>query len=165
MLVHNIMIAIKDGFKYESDNLEKKEIEILKTHGVEFQKDQGTISTYGFSIKNQAEGIIINIDPGLTAITFPILKKILNSIRNNGVMGITFRIYSIDKVKLIRELHKITTRLYDTDIKIDEKGGFLKGCIKFKITTLLEVECKCKTFAEMKLDELLNLLFERGIYI
>jgi hypothetical protein len=61
-------------------------------------------------------------------------------------------------------LHKITTRLYNTDVKIEAKDGLLKGCVKFKIIPpLLQVECKCKTFAEMKLDALLNLLFEREI--
>lgn len=163
MFVNNIMIALIDGLKYKSDNLINKEIEILKNEGVEFQKDESTISTYGFSIKNQDKGIIIDIDPDLTVITFPIVEKILNSIRNNGVIGITLHIYFINEVRLIRELHKITTRLYNTDIKIDEKDGLLKGCVKFDIESSLQVECKCKTFVEMKLDELLNLLFERGI--
>lgn len=163
-LVSDISIHIeKDELKYERDDRVNKEIEILKNEGVEFQKGKFIISTYGFSIHNQGEGIIIQIDPGLIAITFPIVERILNSIRNNGVMGITLFISFINKVRPIVELHKITTRLYNTDVKIDEKDGLLKGCVKFDIDSKLKIECRCKTFAEMKLDELLNLLFEREI--
>ncbi|MFC2146118.1 hypothetical protein ACFLRT_02025 [Acidobacteriota bacterium] len=164
-LAKDILIIVDDGLKYEGDDLVNKEIKILKNEGVEFQQSTTgyNIFTYGFSIKNSGGSLKIEIDPGLTAVTFPIVEKIINSIRTNGLMGITLWIYFIKGVRSIRKLHKVTARLYNTDIKIGEEDGLVKGCVKFKITTLLEFECKCKTFAEMKLDELLNLLFERGI--
>lgn len=165
-LVHDIRLEIEnDELKYEKDDLVNKEIEILKNERADFQQEEKYFYTYGFSIINWGDSVTIEIDPALTAISFPIVEKILNSIRNNGVMGVTLFIYFINEVQPIGELHRITTRLYNTDVKIDEKDGFLKGCVKFKISSpLLQVECKCKTFAEMKLDELLNLLFERGIF-
>jgi len=169
-LVSDIKIEIKnDELKYEIDDLGNKVTEILKNDGVELQTNEGGISTYGLSINNIANVIIIEIDPGLTAITFPIVEKIINSIRTNKVTGITLRIFFIDKVKCIYGLHKIASRLYNNnDIKIGDEDGLVKGCIKFNIASFpfsnnLKIECKCKTFAEMKLDELLNLLFERGI--
>ena len=168
-LTREIYIQIKeDDLKYERDDLVNKEIEILKNAGVEFQRREYYIFTYGFSINNFQNYIKLEIDPGLTAITIPIVEEIIDSIRTNKVMGIKLWISFIDKVFCIEGLHKITSRLYNTDVKIGEGDGLLKGCVKFNIEPSsrgfgMEIECKCKTFAEMKLDELLNLLFERGI--
>ena len=165
-LSSDISIEIKnDELKYEKDELVNKEIEILKNAGIEFQQSSTgyNIFTYGFSIKNSSASLAIKIDPDLSAFTFPIVEKFISSIRTNGVMGILLNL-SFKGVNFIGELHKIAARIYNTDIKIGEEDGFFKGCVKFKIIPpWLLVECKCKTFAEMKLDELLNLLFERRI--
>jgi hypothetical protein len=183
MFVKNIIMNIMVGFLYNIDVTMDKTIQILKSEQLEFQKTGMDISAHGLMLNNswssKKKGSTILLDPILTLRTFPLVEKILNTIRVDGILGVEIELLFVRSVRYIvespLEQHKFTARLYDTDVKLKENSIFFKECFSFEIKYLnhtlrsrpkdvfIIIKCNSKTFSGMKLDEFLNLLFERGI--
>ena len=70
-------------------------------------------------------------DPTAIHATLPTLVQVIASIRNDGVQGVDFVFELAAGMEIVEEAHKITARLYDSEIELRPEGWLLFRKVRF----------------------------------
>ncbi len=143
--------------------------DMLRTHGISFEINH--------SRGNSHTNITILIDPLISQHSFSLLDRIRHLIPS--VFGSNETIVKIKLAKQVQELsetHKITSRIYNTDVNICSDGDYQFRNCKFKIdhyrswrrtserdSSCVTIRASTISFVEIPFYELLRILFESGI--
>ncbi len=134
------------------------------------------IYSYGISIEND-RAIDMEIDPSIFVTQWPILEGIIRSVRDQGLTGIrvTFRFNSgVRSMDWDKEQNKITARVWNTDVRLDESDHLFIKDLLFHFKTMFAGEpSELATFLYFilpnnelpaeQIRQLLDLLFDREI--
>jgi len=121
-----IPVNVSDAFRIIGDYLAYKK--------VEYQSSEKMLDTYGISILETQNNLwLLKLDPDLTDLTFPLLNEIIKLIGGSSFECYPFSIDFMPKVNCIEEKHKVTSRIYKTEIKILDNYYFDYRKIAFKI--------------------------------
>lgn len=161
-------LAIDSIKKYFDDKkIEYQSLEhITYTYGISFQKDP---------YKNNM--LIVEVDPIIIPVAFRIVDDIIKLFQTGDRVNYLFVIKFIDSVFYCKEPHRMTSRIYNTNIKIGENDFFVYGDINFKIEhyynvgsagatrgpSYIYIRFQGKSLADIKLYELLDILFSKEI--
>jgi hypothetical protein len=165
----------------------------LSSKKVEYQSSEKMLDTYGLSIRESQNNLwLLQLDPDLTDLTFPLLNDIIKLIKSSSFEYYPFSIDFMPVVSCIEEKHKITSRIYKTEIKILDNYYFDFCKIAFKIgrkyifkgmtpsmstvtdfysgrplyeigNVSMEIKYYGENLVEIPISELLRNLFELGI--
>ena len=161
-------------------------VEIIEKYFGEQKIDYGNLKhdiyTHGLTINIQKEKdnekCFIFVDPLLTKRSFKIIKDILNEVYTENLERYFFYVYFKDPINFLKPTFKVSSRFFDTDVKISDRGlGLYKyGKIVFALdeekdtwTKKKEPEQYLRVVYEVnELDslpffELIKMLFECGV--
>jgi len=156
----------------------------FKSHKIEYQSEETMINTYGMSIYKNKNLLSFRIDPNLLDLTIPLMGDIIKLVRGGSFEFYPLTIDFMPSVNCILEPHKISSRIYKTEIKILDnyefgysnivfdvaRRYFPKG-LPYPVTTYqrggpevgsacMEIKYYGKNLAEIPIYNLLNRLFE-----
>lgn len=132
----------------EIDNLNCTAIEgmvaakkILDDAGVEHRGNEKYIESFGFNISTTdgqtPRPIKLVIDPALLETTIPLVIKIIQAVRKDGIKNIAMRLDFANQVDCVSESHKLTARLYGTGVTFGNSRGLVYDGMEFTINHLL----------------------------
>lgn len=181
-LVDEIRAELKDSFcSYTVAEAKTRIIALLQEQKVPFQENNNYIYMSGLTLDFYSDPprvsflLRLRLDPRLTAITLPLVDKILASIRDDGTKDVPFLIDFIPQVQCLTDMHKITARAYYTSIKLGESGDLVWEQVHFTPTPAFYGPKGSQSYASLRLTcggielsqvhvlELLRLLFDHGI--
>ncbi len=108
-------------------------IDYFKSNKIEYQSSEKMIDTYGMSIEQNEKLFNCKIAPNLIDSTVPLLNEITKIIRGSSFEFYPLTIDFIPTVNCILEKHKVTSRIYKTEIKILDNYYFDYYKIAFRI--------------------------------
>ncbi|MDP2683195.1 MAG: toll/interleukin-1 receptor domain-containing protein [Deltaproteobacteria bacterium] len=178
-VIHEIQFKISGPTNIEStlQEIHKKLIE----KGIECQSTKYSTYTYGLSFVQDDKNLAIKLDPNLTGITFPILNDLIKELNNGAVEPLLFSIIFIPSINYCEALHKLTARIYQTGIRLASNGSLIYDNLEFTLerpmhiiyenrthkfksgSVRMQVKYLGENLSEMKLFELLDILFESNI--
>lgn len=153
-------------FEIILEALDKEEIEYQsQTVGGEYDPQEQLIHIHGATFTAYERGLSIKLDPSLIAITLPILDTVLTEIIPDEIPYFPFALNFESSIGCIRTRYKLTARLYGTEVEFGNHDFLKYEDIEFKIGAgpSMNLNYKGKNLSEMKLYDLLELLFERNI--
>lgn len=141
------------------------------------------IHASGLSLAIPSSGTLISakLDPTLTALTLGILDNVVKNLCEEQPDSYSLRIIFMSWVTYCTPRHRLTARLYGTDIKFGTEDNLVFGEIVFRFRpplprsyisvtfdrepskVYLDIEYRGKTLNDIRLSDLLNILFERGV--
>lgn len=156
--------------------------EMLETSSIEHTFTQETITLHGVTIAAvgmHSPTIQLSIDPGIAEVAFPIVEKAISEVRSGVIDGISIRIDFLRAVGCLTDRHKVTGRIYGSDIKLAEKDHLIYQDIEFHIShllhlsvhdgqsrtgaTYLSMTLHCDEIPLQQMGELVQFLFDREI--
>lgn len=166
-------IPIKDDSDFEKIGI------CLDKAKIEYQKLEEGFHSYGISFKQIDNKLKIAIDPSLTDLTFPIAEQVLYELKAITEGVFSFNIVFFDAVTEIDQYHRITSRIYNTEITLVSNGLFRYKNVEFNIAhyfsyehmnykrgqTYLHVNYKDQHLINGTIIELLNILFSQEILV
>lgn len=150
----------------------------FKEFSREIQGDGSSVTSHGIVVSATGSPdtrVSIEMDPALTAITFPIVDRILFLIREQGVDGAPVVFHFQPWISCIEGNHRISAQLYDVGIGFGDDHRLVWKGLQFRIgrffnfrdrqrgSAYLDVVASGSHLAEMEVRGLLELLFERGL--
>ncbi|MBA7472084.1 hypothetical protein ES707_07404 [subsurface metagenome] len=106
-----IPVNVSEPFRIIGDYLASKK--------VEYQSSEKMLDTYGMSIQETQNNLwLLRLDPDLTDVTIPLLNDIIKLIRDSNLEYFPLSIDFTPLLNCIQEKHKVTSRIYNTEIKI-----------------------------------------------
>ena len=75
--------------------------------------------------KKDSEKCFLYVDPLLTKRSFKIIKDILNEVYSENLGRYFFYVYFKERVNFLEPTFKVSSRFYDTDVKISDRGSGL----------------------------------------
>jgi len=177
--------AIKINFRKSQDQLTEKPIDLiekfehyLKERSIEHYKYPRKIISKGLEI-NAPDGVYpeplsLIADPLSIRSTFPLVCDVLNIGRSNGLQNVDIEFKLTSECDILEETYKISSRLYDTDMKIVQDGHFQYQNYIFKTgyyysrhsnssTAYLDIRPTENRADLFEIGNLLNLLFENKV--
>jgi hypothetical protein len=183
-LIDNIRIELsqEEGLDIEPvlalDHIE----EMLKKDGNEYTRSKVSLDFHGVSIKaprgSSAQPLEISIDPGIADVSIPLVEKAIRKVRSVGINGIHMRLDFVPIVQCLTEQHKVTGRVYGSDVKLASDNQFIRQDIEFHMAysvkfkqatgfergaTYLSMIFHCDEIPLIQIRKLLEFLFERGL--
>ena len=128
-LVNDISTQVVSGIDKPMEAI----IEYFKSSKVEYQSSERMIDTYGMSIEKTENLITCRIDPNLLDLTIPLIGETIRTIRGSNFDFFPFTVDFVPTVNCIQERHKITSRMYKTEIKILDNNDFGYADMSFNI--------------------------------
>ena len=178
-LIENIEFFLNENdFECKRDEIFDKIKEMVANEKEEYQVNDSKINLHGVSIIKSdgvyPEYIHVKIDPVLIEVNIDFIQKLLPLVRKNGIEGLNISINFYNRVELIYDIEKLTSRIYKTEIKLDEKKGFKFKELWFNIMktgsissgtsyVYLDMILKNDEISLTRFNELLDLLFKQGI--
>jgi hypothetical protein len=138
-----------------------------KLHGVTFKAREEV----------DEEPLQIRVDPGLADIALPIIERTIRAVRTkDGVRGVRVRLDFDQTVGCIELWHKITGRIYGTDVKLASGDELVRQDIRFRIgrsgsgphnrgPVYIVMEMLSDQIPTDQIRDLLVFLFERELLI
>ncbi|MFC1926221.1 toll/interleukin-1 receptor domain-containing protein [Chloroflexota bacterium] len=106
----------------------------LASKKVEYQSSEKMLDTFGISIQETQSNLwLVQLDPDLTDVTFPLLNDIIRLIMGSSFEFYAFSIDFSPMVNCIEEKYKVSSRMYGTEIKILDNYYFDYQNIAFHI--------------------------------
>lgn len=107
--------------------------EHFKSRKVEYQSEDSMVDTYGVSIQKQDNLLLLSIDPESMDLTIPLIGEIVKI-----VLGSSFEFYPltldfVPSVSCIEGKHKVSSKIYQTEITIVDNYNFGYSDIAFNI--------------------------------
>lgn len=107
--------------------------EYFKSRKVDYQSDDRMVDTYGVSIQKQDNLLVFSIDPESVDLTLPFIGEIVRT-----VLGTSFEFYPltldfVPSVGCIEGKHKVSSKIYQTDIRLVDNYNFGYSDIAFNI--------------------------------
>ncbi|MBE2226813.1 MAG: toll/interleukin-1 receptor domain-containing protein [Ignavibacteria bacterium] len=151
--------------------------EFMKLEKYEFQLDKSSIITHGLIVNNhdnKDEKLIrISMDPNLLNYNQVKLERIIGIIRNENLMNLQFYLLFDYNIDFVTDKLKLSTKLYNTTIRYDERNGYSYKEIWFFIfsrryidntsQTHIQIINKSNSLVLEDLYTLVNTLFEKEI--
>lgn len=184
-LVDNIKINLSernDGLTTEPIAAIDRITELLKKENIEHDRSERSVNFHGVSIAVpdgiQPPPLEISVDPGIADVALPKVERIIREIRSDGINGISIRFDFISTVECLTDRHKISGRVYGTDVKLSTKDHLILRDIEFYIShlfylatprlsrrgaTYVSMRFVCTEIPLSQIRELLEFLFEREI--
>ena len=155
---------------------------MLNEEKIEHSRSERSVSFHGVSI--DVFGAVptyrleIYVDPGIADVALPRVERIIRKIRSEGVRGISIRFDFISTVECLTDHHKISGRVYGTNIKLSAENRLILGDIEFYVSysysfrpsgdtrrgaTFINMRFECDELRLSQIRELLEFLFEREI--
>lgn len=114
----------------------------------------------------------IRIDPGLIDYCFARIDKLLTEIRSEGASGISIAFTFKSSIGCLWDKYKISSRLFGSEASIADDGDFSMRDLKFAfhatfrepLCPILGIKTQLRIFPLQQLGDLLNLLFDRGVF-
>lgn len=154
-------------------------IEMLKEENIEHTRADNAVSFHGVSIYSEYDDeLTIAIDSGIADVSFPIVERVIREVRSKGIRDIVVRLDFIKAVDCLTGQHKVTGRLYGSDIKLSDNDHLIFKDIEFQVShlysfsvhggsrrgaTYLSMIFHCDEIPVSQIRELLNFLFEREV--
>jgi hypothetical protein len=112
---------------------------ILSKQIPDCQIGAGVINFYGVSIQKASSqsDMRFNIDPLLAKENFPIVENAIKNIRKNGVKELKVRFDFNNIIDRLKNIQKITARLYKSEVKFAQDEGFTFRNLNFNIDNLI----------------------------
>lgn len=183
--VDTIILTINRNDDYNCDTKIAFKLikEILSESTIEFRDTKKGIEVFGMLISTEEritpQPIYFNIDPSLVNKTIPLVILSLVRLRSKGVQGVSFVFGLNYRVESIRESHKITARLFGSDVTFGDKNSLIFDDIDFRIESRLnihgadELKMRRSTYLHItpltneinvtRITALLDLLFKKNI--
>lgn len=173
-----IYLSEKDELKSTSQFSLSIISDLLKQNKIEYQHGKQEINFHGVSVTTTGDVpdnvLRIIFDPGNLSYSLPIVENITKSIRTDGINGVKLGIELGNDVYVLVDMHKITSRLFNTNIRLGNSNGFCKDEIDFyfihRIKTMrqirnaqLVIHLHSDSIKIKEIAELIDLLFDRGI--
>jgi len=169
-----VLLTQKESLNCSVDQAEERVFSVLQREGVQYQRDSLGVYSHGISFfcinSPPNECVEVRLDPSLTAITIPLVNKVLSLIRDGGVKGVSFILEFVPLVGCLTDKHKITARTYNTSAKLGKEGrlvweqlDFLIGHTRTQYNASIDIKCNATELAPLQLMSLLQFLFDRGI--
>lgn len=156
---------------------------LFNQQGIEYERSERDLDAYGISVFAPQgitpEPLEIKIDPSVSDVAFPIVEQAIRKIRDEGVAGTKIRFDFVRTVVHLDRRHKLTGRLYGTDVKLAPEEWLIRNDIQFYIqhlfllfgaaggyqrsTTSISMKLLCNRIPLEQIRDLLAFLFERGI--
>ena len=153
---------------------------MLQRSAIEYTSSTSEISLHGIMINligGTSPHIDILIDPGVSDIAFPIVEKAIREVRTRSINGISVVMHFIQAVDHLVEGHKVTGRIYGSDIKMTKVDHFIFQDIEFVVShsykligrgdpqpfTYLHMTLNCNEIPLSQIRELVQFLFDRAI--
>jgi TIR domain len=137
----HVSVTERDGLSYDPETALDKFKEILSNNNTEYFTEEKSVKTFGMSLSStdgqHPKPLNIVLDPSMLYITLPLIKEILSSVMNNGIMGIPFRFDFLRAVECLTDSHKITARLWSTGFRLGAQNGFVYDDLAFSISHLI----------------------------
>ena len=124
-----------------------------------------SLSTYGLIVRESKKEVSIELSPDMAGLALELLSEALESVENNIEKKIF--VFLSSNVGTYDQESKRTGKFYGTEIKIARGGAFAFKEMTFGMRSqgnqqLLQLNY-CGRLRELKLNELISLLFELGI--
>lgn len=118
---------------FQVDEPIKEVAEYFKARKVKYQSDDRMVDTYGVSIQKQENQLLFSIDPESLDLTIPFIGEIVKR-----VLGSDFEFYPltfdfVPSVNCIEGKHKVSSKIYKTEITIVDNYNFGYSNIAFNI--------------------------------
>lgn len=148
---------------------------------IPYQRSETGVELLGLSIfKTQGyvpEQLQAKLAPGVADVSLPILDKAIRSVRSAGLTGVTIRVDFSDLVDYVSARHKLTGRIFGTDIKLAPGDSLIWGDLRFSIghllsfagrqarrgATYISLELLTDQIPQAQVRDLLTLLFQREV--
>jgi hypothetical protein len=110
---------------------------MLDLEGIDNERAPDTINLHGITFKARVEveeePLQIRVDPGLADIALPIIERAIREVRTkDGVRGVRLRLDFDQTVDCIELWHKVTGRIYGTDVKLGSGDELVRQDIRFR---------------------------------
>ncbi len=138
-LIDNILFELNEGrdFVTNRDSLYDELAITLKKQIPDCQVGDNQINYYGVSITKSSsklpESITFQLDPILINENIYIIEESVNKIRKDGLKGICMRFDFNIAISRLKNIHKITARIYKSEIKLADNDQFVFRNIQFEI--------------------------------
>jgi hypothetical protein len=173
-----IRFTFPEGLVSSLDKIES----VLSSQNLSSQKLDDSLYSYGLSCTSERSSkideprAVINLDPELIRFTFPLVMKVFDDTAPNTPRN--FRVIFRESIRLIQDRNRVTSRIYGTEITFAEAGLFRYGIMLFSLgnyvirpqregsrqeVPYLDVHASSTDFDDLSLENLIALLFERGI--
>jgi len=182
-MFHNIKIHLSShtGLKISPEQAIATFDKILTSKQIEHHCDGHSISMFGIKLSTtkhtSPEPLDFEIDPTLADIALPTVELLLQDIFPTGMQDINIRFELQPSIDIVPGFHKITARLFGTNVKIIDEKRLGLGDIEFQLDHLLylgrssatrgnayiNITIKSIDIKLQKLAELFNLLFDREV--
>ena len=138
----------------------------------EYEISDNTLQTQGvtflFDLKPIADLLIISVDPGIADIALPLVENVLRGMLKDGLLSVDLEIRFNKGVVSPYEHHKLTGRLYGTEVKLAPDGWLRYHDLEFTFDlagkrTILQTRLFTNQIDLQQYEQLLDLLFEREI--
>jgi TIR domain len=157
---------------------------LFDQENIDYERPEGAgaLDAYGLSVVAVGTGqkrLEIRIDPGIADLAFGIAERAIREVRAEGVAGTAIRLDFVKTVGSVEARHKVTGRLYGTDVKLAPKHDLVRGDIQFRVerpiyligradaprrgATTISMKLLCDRIPFEQVRDLLALLFERGV--
>ena len=157
-LVQEIKINLnhKNGIEFDCATTFNHIVGFLDKNKIEHTtSDDKTINFHGVSIylhDIKPFSMEIMIDSEIADTTLPIIEKVIKEIRSLGINGISARFEFIHTVNCLTTKHKITGRIYGSDVKLRSSTTFVLGDIEFQFEPNYRFESEGYTHTGVHLD-------------
>ena len=183
-LVDELRIELSQwsGLDCSSSKALEKIQRALELDGMAYERSESAINIPGITfharVEAEEEPLQIRIDPGLVDVTLPIVERSIRAVRSrDGVRGIAISIDLDRAVDSVRARHKITGRVYGTDVSLGSGEYLIRREIQFRIGRLagpigrtfregpafIQLEMLADRIPSDQIRELILFLFDRDI--
>lgn len=144
-------------------------LSFLKDNNLEFYTDRATAYSPGLSLQLHDGRADIRIDPLLSALTFPILEKLIPFMEGDAPFSQAYdlSVYFTSSVCATGEIHKLGARLYGSDLTLDNGGWVVGGALRFSILQGRCVEINAlyrdARLSQIPAEHILSVLFDSGV--
>lgn len=173
-------LPLKEELKAVADHLSKLEV----THSYKPGSSSATLTAHGVSFECQysdmsSNYMIIRVDPLISQHSLPLLDSIrhlMPSLFDTDATALTVEL--TERVGELSGAHRVTSRLYNTEVSLCAKGDYQFRNCSFRIghnitrkglmdshrgNSYVHIRASTTAFEEIPLHELLRILFDSGV--
>lgn len=149
----------------------------LEQQGVNFFMKERTLYCHGMSFPLHKGHVDINVDPLLSAITFPILEKLVPYMQGDSFDNkFTLRLALGSPIRAVDGIHRLSARIFGSDLLLSDNGGIALDALCLKLHQGYErvgaviqpagveinAQYKSSNLTDAPLEKALSILFDVG---
>lgn len=135
-MIYDVVFQAKCVYTLE----EGKVVDFLRKNELDFYTEHSTVYLPGLSFSLHKGAVDCRVDPLLSARTFKILELLIPFMAGDTFDGIyRFSIKLSAPVRATEEIHRLSARIYGSELKLDNDGRVKLGSLRLKVRQQYEV--------------------------